>query len=108
MRQLVTLGVGKRLTHEEIVPPSVVVELGSGEGVGDGDLYSICIEFLGEIDRALNGIFRLTRQANNEVTVNEDTQLPAFLGERTSHFQRRTLLDVFQNGRIAGLEPNDE
>ena len=48
----------------------VVVQLGAGIGVGDGNLNGFDVEFLGEIDGAANGFFRLTGKAEDEIAVN--------------------------------------
>ena len=81
VRQLVAAGVGDRLTGKKTFAHALIVKLGSGIGVGHGDLDRLAIEFLGVINRLLDGFFGLARKADDEVAVNVNPDLLAVLHE---------------------------
>ncbi len=85
-----------------------VVKLRAWHGVGQGNLNGFAIQFLGEFDGFLNGLFRLARQANDEVAMHLDSILAAMLAEVARHLQRRALLDVLQDLRVARFESHDK
>ena len=87
---------------------SLLVEFSAGIGVGHGDLNRFAVEFLGVIDRSFDGFFRFARQTDDEIAVNANADFLAILHERLAHLDRRALLDVLQDLRIAGLESDDQ
>ena len=74
----------------------------------DRDLNRFRVELLGEIDRALDGLLRLTGESDDEVAVNTDAKLFAVLRERAGHLDGRALLDILQNLVVSRLEADDE
>ncbi len=108
VRHLVTAAVLHLFVGDEAVALGVVVELGAGIGVGHGDLDGLAVQDLGEVDCVADGLFGLTRQAEDEVGVDDEAEVVAVLDEVARTFDRGTLLDVLEDLRIAGLEADDK
>ena len=98
------LGVGD---HEAILH-RVVVKFGAGIRVSDGYLDGLDIQFLGEVDGATDGFVRFPGQAQDEIAVDDQTQLVAILGELPGALDGRALLDVLQDLLVALLVANDQ
>src|SRR4029077_1979072 len=65
-------------------------------------------ELFGELDGFLNGLASLAGQTDDEIAMHANTNFATILHEGASHFNGRTLLDIFQDLRIAGFKANDE
>src|SRR6185437_2451700 len=86
---------------DETVLFGEIVELGSGISVSDRNLNGLAVERLGEIDGVANGLARLARQSQNEIGMDDEAKLVAVAGKVARTLDRRALLDVLQNLRIA-------
>jgi len=65
----------RAFAQDEAVGLGVVVKLGAGIGVRDGDLNGLAIELLGEVDGSANGFLGLAGESEDEVTVDEESEL---------------------------------
>ena len=63
VRKLVAAVIGDRFAGEEAFARALIVQLGAGIGVGHGNLNRLAIEFLGEVDRLLDGFLGFAGQA---------------------------------------------
>src|ERR1700731_208487 len=90
-----SLGCKKTLAH------ALLVKLGPGISVRHGNLNGLAVDFLGVLDSLLYGVSRLAGQADDEIAMNPDTHFFAVLDKRPSHLDRRALLDIFENLRVA-------
>ena len=108
MSHLVTAGVSHDVVGDEAVFGGVVVELGAGEGVGDGDLNGLAVELLGEVDGVADGLAGLAREAEDEVGVDDEAEVVAVLDEVAGALDGCALLDIFEDLGIAGLEADNE
>src|SRR6185369_11169541 len=106
---LVSAGVYHVLfVDDEAVRLGVIVELGAGISVGDGDLDGLDVKFLGEVDGTANGFTSLAGETEDEVAVNDESEFFAVLYELTGALDGGAFLDVLENLRIAGFEADDE
>src|SRR6266581_2257555 len=67
VRKLVATGIRQGLNLQETLRRHGVVKFRSRHGMRQGNLNRFAVQLLGELDGLLNGLFRLARQANNEV-----------------------------------------
>ena len=98
------LGVGD---HEAVLH-RVVVEFGARVGVSHRHLNGLDVEFLGEVDGVANGFAGLAGQSQDEIAVDDQTELVAILGELAGAFDGRALFDVLEDLRIARLVADDQ
>jgi len=61
------------------------------------------VEFLGELDRVLDGLAAFSRQAEDEVSVHYEAEFVAILGELAGALDGCAFLDVLENLLIARL-----
>src|SRR5258708_5402975 len=73
VRKLVATGIRQGLYLQETLHRQGVLSSRSSHGIPHGNLNGFTIHFLGKFDGFLNGLFRLTRQANNEIAVHFDS-----------------------------------
>src|SRR5690348_5172209 len=76
--------------------------------VRQGNLDGFTVEFSRKIDGALDGFRRLTRQADDEVSVDRDAEFLAVLRKPAAHLCRCAFFDVFQDLIVAGFKADDE
>src|SRR5205085_1488893 len=90
-----------------LVEPAILkglpVEIGAGIGRGERHLDRVRVDVGGELDRLLDRLLRLARQAQNERAVNRDAELVAVLCETPRDIDPHALLDVVQDLLIAGF-----
>src|ERR1700688_1916897 len=109
MRQLVSAFVPHLVVaHHKSVFHRVVIKLSARIRVRHRNLDGLYIEFLGECDGVVDGLVRLARQTQNEVSVDNEPQLVAVLSELSSAFDRSALLDIFQDLLVSRLVPHDQ
>src|SRR5579872_4312455 len=106
--QLVTALIYHLAVRHEPVAHREIVQFRARVGVRHRDLDGFDVQFLGELDRVLDGLARFARQAENEVAVNDQPELVAILGELARAFDRGAFLDVLQDLRIPGLITDDQ
>src|SRR5262249_20028483 len=92
----------------EAVAVQLIVEFRTWIGVGNGHLNGFRIDFLGEINCALDRVSCLSRKSNDEVAVDPNSHFLAILRESASLFDCCTLFDVLQNLWITGFKPDNE
>src|SRR5262249_40071258 len=107
-RKLMAHLVSHLSIHQILIFPQVIIKLGSGIGVRDRDLDRFAIELLGKLDRPLDCLWRLTRETNDEVPMNDDSELLTVLHELAGLLDGGALLDVFEYLRIARLKADDQ
>ena len=100
--------IGHGIDGDEVVLLDVIVELGAGIGMGDGDLDGLGVQPLGEIDGLADALARLARQPDNVVAVNQQAELLAVGGEALGHLHGGALLDVLEDLRVARFVAHDE
>ena len=66
------------------------------------------VELLGEVDGGANGFLGFAGKSEDEVAVDEQSELLAVLGELARAFDGCALLDVLQDLRVARLVAHDE
>ena len=81
---------------DEAVLLGVIEELGSRVGVSNRNLNGFYVEGLGEVDRILNRLFCLAREAKDKVAMNDEAEVVAILGEGPRPLDSRAFLDVLQ------------
>ncbi len=79
------------------------MQFGAGIGMRDRNLNRFDVKFFGELDRVLDRLSRLARQAENEISVHDQAKLVAILGELAGTLDGRALLDVLQDLLIARI-----
>src|SRR6202011_801182 len=89
------------ICDHEAVLHGVIVQLGSRIGMSYGNLDGLDIQFFRKLDGVADGLPSLTRQSQNEVSMDDQAQLVTILGELTSPFNGRAFLDVLQNLLVA-------
>src|SRR5436190_21871722 len=94
--------------RHEVIAGELRVQLRSGISVSDGHLDCLDVEFLCEIERALDCLLRFSRQADDEVPVNPDADLFAVFSKFPGLFDCSALLDVLQDLRIARFKSDDK
>src|SRR5262245_40036944 len=92
----------------EIFAGKLGVHLRSWISVSDGHLDCLDVEFLCEIERALECLLRFPLQANDKVPVNPDSYLFAVLRNLPGLFDRGTLFDVLEDLRIPRFKADNE
>src|SRR5207249_11149972 len=97
-----------RLGGHKILAVQLVVQLGTGKGVSDGNLNGFDIEFLGEINGTFYRLLGFPGQADDEISMDSDPDLFTVARELTCLLNRRAFFDVLQDLRIAGFVTNDE
>src|SRR3954447_8177294 len=98
------LGIGR----QEAILHYVFVEFGAGVRVGDGDLNGFDIEFFGERNGVLDGLVSLAGKAKDEISVNDQAEFVAVLGELASALYGGAFLYVLENLWIARFVSDDE
>ena len=73
-----------------------------------GNLNGFAVNLFCVLDSFLDGLLRLAGQSDDKVAVNVDADFLAVLNEGAAHFDRRALLDVLQDLRIAGFKANNQ
>src|SRR3989441_8802998 len=101
MGELVASGISQRFHPQKSLASHLIVEFRDGHGMSERNLNRLAIDFLGEFDCLLDGLFRLAGQPDDEVAVDLDADLLAVLHKGAAHFHRRTLLDVLEDLRSA-------
>src|SRR5258706_1205085 len=92
VRQLMTFLV-RHINLHQVIRFGVVVEFGARIGVRDGHLNRLGVQALGKVDRVPQRLASLPRKADNEITVNHQSQLVAVGSESLGHVHGRALLD---------------
>src|SRR5450759_4234048 len=77
------------------------VQFSSRVSMRHRNLDRLYVEFLGEVDRVLDGLASFSRQSEDEISVDYESQLVAILGELAGALDGRAFLDVLQNLLIA-------
>ena len=93
--------------HEAVLDREFV-QLRARVSVRHRNLNCFHVEFLGEVDRILDGLATFSRQANDEISVDHQSQLVTILGELAGALDGRAFLDVLQNLLIARLVTHDQ
>src|SRR5207302_11467669 len=94
--------------RDEVGARGEIVKLGTGIGVGDGDLDRLAIECLGEVDSVADGFLGFAGETEDEVGVDDEAEVMAVLHEIAGALDSGTLLDVLENLRITRLEADDQ
>src|SRR4030095_11400006 len=105
--KLVTKLVGHRIVGVVVVLLQVIIELRARVGVSDRNLNGFAVQLLCKLHRALNGLLSLAGQANDEISVDDNTQALAVLHEFQPLLDRRTLFYVLQNLWISRFKSYD-
>src|SRR5262249_30980784 len=109
MRKLMPTLIGHlNVGPQESVSFAVVVQFGTGIGVGDGNLDRLAVKFLREFHRGLDSFRGLARQPDDEISMNDNARFLAVLHELSRLLNGGPLLDVLEDLRIAGFEPYDK
>src|SRR5882724_180607 len=94
--------------HDEAVFLGELEQFGTGVRVRQRDLNRFDVEFLGKLDGLLDGLAGLAWQADDEITMDRQTQLLSVAREVACALDGRALLDVLQDLGIARLIPDDQ
>src|SRR5204863_2934606 len=106
--KLMAAAIRQRFGIHRVVAGELLIEFRTRIGVRDGYLDRLHVEFFGEVECALDRLLGFSGKPDDEISVNPDADLLAILRELPCLLDRRALLDVLQNLRIAGFVSYNE
>src|SRR5467141_3003884 len=101
-------GIRQGFDLQEALRRHGVVQFRSRHGMRQRNLDRLAIQFLRVVDGFLNRLFGLARQADDEVAVYLDSDFAAVLHEGAAHLDRRALLNVLDDLRVAVFQAHDK